>query len=562
MSKVCVIGLDGGTFTVIDYLVGQKRLPNFAQLMAAGSRGTLLSTTPPLTPPAWSSFFTGCNPGKTGAIGFFKFRPGTYQLEPMNAGNLQGTPIWSLASGRGKRVCVYNVPVTYPAVPVNGILISGMDAPSFDDQAIYPLEHKRSFLSAVPNYKVSTEIDVKYLANHSQNPAADYIEMLKSHLEMEIKAINHLMGLEDWDLFVGVIRSPDNFQHIFWKDAEMVIKGEPVSTDESMRAEAVFNCYEAIDRELGKTWSSWCTDRNLIFMSDHGFGRLRSDICLNRVLADAGLLEFLPRSGRKRSREYVKKILQDHLTFENRQKIKHLLGKDDTDKRWHSFVDSLVADIDWSRTRLSSIAQYGCLFVNLKGRDPMGIVASEAERQAVLSEAEAALSQLRDPEDGVPIVSSFYRKEELYNGPMMPAMPDIVINMRNWSYRGISSTAIELAEESIFRSYSSEQNQLAHTGTHRLEGILVMSGPDIATADLGTVRMVDIAPTIMLLLALPASQDWDGQVLESALGMDAVGPVREEKEAYRAGGKVEDNHVYSREDEEEIRKRLENLGYL
>src|SRR3990172_1193142 len=113
MSKVCIIGLDGGTFAVIDYLVGQKRLPNFARLMGEGSRATLFSTTPPLTWPAWASFYTGTNPGKTGAADLFKFRPGTYQLEPMNAGNLQGTPIWSLASGHGKRVCVYNVPVTY-----------------------------------------------------------------------------------------------------------------------------------------------------------------------------------------------------------------------------------------------------------------------------------------------------------------------------------------------------------------------------------------------------------------------------------------------------------------
>ena len=84
MSKVCVIGLDGGTFSVIDYLIRQKRLPNFARLMTEGSRATLLSTTPPLTPAAWTSFYTGSNPGKTGAVGFFKFRPGTYQLEPMN----------------------------------------------------------------------------------------------------------------------------------------------------------------------------------------------------------------------------------------------------------------------------------------------------------------------------------------------------------------------------------------------------------------------------------------------------------------------------------------------
>lgn len=561
MSKVCVIGLDGGTFTVVDYLVRQNRMPNFARMMGSGSRATLLSTTPPLTPPAWSSFFTGCNPGKTGAIGFFKFRPGTYQLEPMNAANLQGMPIWSLASSRGKRVCVYNVPVTYPAVPVNGILISGMDAPSFDDQAIYPLEQKSSFLAAVPDYKVSTEIDIKYLANHSHNPAAEYIEMLKSHLDMEIRAMNYLMGLEDWDLFFGVIRSPDSFQHIFWKDAEMVIKGEPVSTNGFMRAEAVFNCYEAIDSELGKTWSSWGKDRNIIFMSDHGFGRLRSDICLNRVLADSGLLEFLPRSGRKRSREYVKKLLQEHLTLEARQKIKYLLGRDDTDKRWHLFVDALVADIDWSRTRISSIAQYGCLFVNLKGRDPLGIVAGESERLAVLNEAESVLSQLKDPEDGVPVVSRFYRKEELYSGPMMQAMPDIVINMRNWSYRGISSTAIELAEESIFRSLSSDGNPLAHTGTHRLEGMLILGGPDIKAADIGTVQMVDVAPTIMRLLGLPAPQDWDGQVLEAALGEDAAGPAGEEA-AYQIEGQVEEDQVYSREDEEEIRKRLENLGYL
>ena len=562
MSKVCVIGLDGGTFSVIDYLIRQKRLPNFARLMTEGSRATLLSTTPPLTPAAWTSFYTGSNPGKTGAVGFFKFRPGTYQLEPMNAGNLEGTPIWSLASSRRKRVCVFNVPVTYPAAPVNGILISGMDAPSFDDRAIYPLEQKSSFLSAVPDYKVSTEIDARDLLNHSQDPVGDYIARLKAHLQMEIRAINHLMELEDWDLFVGVIRSPDCFQHIFWEDTEKVITGKTVTAEESIRAEAVFGCYEAIDRELGETWSAWCSDRNLIFMSDHGFGRLRGDVCLNRVLADAGLLAFLPRGGRGRSRDYLVKKLQARITFQTRQKIKRLLGKDDTGERWNSFVDSLVADIDWSRTRISAIAQHGCLYVNLKGRDPLGMVAGEAERQAVLKETEAVLSELRDPEDGEPVVSKFYRKEDLYHGLLMSTMPDMVVNMRNWSYRGISSTSIELSEESIFRSQYKQWRQLGHSGAHRREGILLMRGPDINTADIGVAQMVDVAPTIMRLLGLPVARDWDGQVLEAALGMDAAGPVREEKEAYQAGGKVEDDQVYSREDEEEIRKRLENLGYL
>ncbi len=57
MSKVWVIGLDGGTFRVIDYLVGRGELPNFAEFLARGSRAKLNSTIPPLTPTAWSSFF-------------------------------------------------------------------------------------------------------------------------------------------------------------------------------------------------------------------------------------------------------------------------------------------------------------------------------------------------------------------------------------------------------------------------------------------------------------------------------------------------------------------------
>jgi predicted AlkP superfamily phosphohydrolase/phosphomutase len=337
--------LDGGTYSVIDHLIEEGRLPNFARLIERGSRASLLSTIPPLTPAAWSSFFTGSNPGKTGAVGFFRFRPGTYQLEPMNAGNLRGEPLWSLAGSRGKRVCVFNVPVTYPAAAVNGILVSGMDAPSFDDQAIYPLEEKDSFLAAVPDFKVSNDIDTRYLLAHHKNPVEDYIGQLKEHLRMEIRAIDYLMGREDWDLFAGVIRSTDMFQHIFWRDVEKVIAGAGVTTEERARAEAVFDCYETIDRELGESWAGWCSDRNLVFMSDHGFGELRSDVCINRVLADAGLLKFHERSASARSRQQLTRRLKARLPQKARRRIKRLLGEDDRGQRWNQFVDSLVADI-------------------------------------------------------------------------------------------------------------------------------------------------------------------------------------------------------------------------
>jgi predicted AlkP superfamily phosphohydrolase/phosphomutase len=562
MSKVCVIGLDGATFSVIDYLIGQNRLPNLSRLMSEGCRADLLSTIPPLTPAAWTSFFTGSNPGKTGAVGFFRFRPGTYQLEPMNAGNLQGTPFWLLAGGNGMRTCVYNVPVTYPATPVNGILVSGMDAPSFDERAIYPAEQKGKLLEAVPDFKISNDNDIKYLVNHYKDPTGEWIQQLNAHLDMELRTISYLMQQEDWDLFTAVIRSTDTFQHTFWGDVEKVITGETVSGEERVRAEAVFNCYETIDREFGDSWLEWCSDRDLVIMSDHGFGSLRSDVCINRLLAEAGLLNFQPASSRKRSRDYLVKKLQSHLPVETRQKIKRFLGKEEADKRWHRFVDSLVADIDFSRTRLFAIAQHGCLYVNMKGRDPMGTVSSEAERQAVLDEAVAALSELRDPADGKPVVTGFYRKEELYSGPLIEAMPDMVINMRDWSYRGIYSTTEELSEKAIFRPQNKEWKQLAHTGCHRREGILMLHGSDIVNSRLDAVPMVDVAPTIMNLLGLPALDEWDGRVIEEALSAGAAEPKSAGKTAYETGQKEPGDKVYTQDDEEEIRKRLENLGYI
>ncbi|MBE0428981.1 MAG: alkaline phosphatase family protein [Thermoleophilia bacterium] len=566
MSKVRVIGLDGATFSIIDHLAAGGRLPNFSRLMDKGRRATLLSTAPPVTWPAWASFYTGTNPGKTGAADLFRFRPGTYKLEPMNAGNLHGRPIWSLAGDAGRRVCVYNVPVTYPAAPVNGILISGLDAPSFNQHAIYPLEFKEKLLSAVPDFQINYHNDAKYLVNRHPDPVREWIRRLKAFLDMEIRTINYLMGLEDWDLFVSVIRSPDIFQHTLWRDAEKAISGEELSAEEHLRAEAVFECYEAIDRQLGETGSGWGVDGNLVIMSDHGFGRLRGSVCLNRVLAEAGLLKFHPLSERKRTREFLRKKLQARMSHQTRQKIKRFLGKERPDEGWSTYVDVLVSDIDWEHTRVASIGGFGCLFVNIKGRDPLGTVSSEEEMEKVIAKAEAAISGLRDPWDGEPMVTRFYRKEELFHGPLAAAMPDLVVNFRDWSYCPVIGTATELDGGPIVRPPVQDWKQLAHTGTHRREGILILAGAaGMEGAEPDQADMVDVAPTIADLLGLPRVEEWDGRSLlkEPVEGNEAQ-PDEDKPAADGAppASRPEDLPAYSEEDEDEVRKRLGDLGYL
>ena len=69
-NKVLIVGIDGGTFTIIKPLVEQGKLPAIKKLMESGTHGILRSTAPAITAAAWSTFMTGKNPGKHGLFHF------------------------------------------------------------------------------------------------------------------------------------------------------------------------------------------------------------------------------------------------------------------------------------------------------------------------------------------------------------------------------------------------------------------------------------------------------------------------------------------------------------
>ena len=56
MSRVLVIGIDGGTLDLIRPWAEEGHLPSLARLMTEGAWGRLESTLPPVTSPAWPTF--------------------------------------------------------------------------------------------------------------------------------------------------------------------------------------------------------------------------------------------------------------------------------------------------------------------------------------------------------------------------------------------------------------------------------------------------------------------------------------------------------------------------
>ena len=84
-TRTLIVGLDGATWVLADRFMAEGRMPVLQRLVREGCRADLMSTTPPMTLPSWSSILTGCNPGKHGIFDFTRRVPGTYQLEFTNA---------------------------------------------------------------------------------------------------------------------------------------------------------------------------------------------------------------------------------------------------------------------------------------------------------------------------------------------------------------------------------------------------------------------------------------------------------------------------------------------
>ena len=118
--RVMILGLDGATLDLIRPWAEAGILPTFQKLMREGAWGPLRSVLQPVTPAAWSSFITGVNQGKHGVYDFTSHAEESYENSLVDSNLRQAPSLWQLASLAGKRVIVYNVPVTYPPERVNG----------------------------------------------------------------------------------------------------------------------------------------------------------------------------------------------------------------------------------------------------------------------------------------------------------------------------------------------------------------------------------------------------------------------------------------------------------
>lgn len=273
-KKTIVIGLDGTPYSLVHKLTQQGICPNLSKLLSAGSLREMKSTHPAVSSVAWTSFMTGKNPAKHGVFGFMDRIPNTYDMYYPNSKHIQGKPIWDILSNYNKRSVVINVPSTYPASEMNGILIAGFVAIDLG-RASFPA-------SIVPALKeMGYKIDVEtQLIHESKDKLFDDLFLT---LEKRTRAILHFMKNEVWDLFIGIFTETDRLHHFFWEFTE---RNDPKYSP------LFLDYYKKIDAAIGKIMENIDNDTTLILLSDHGFCALQQEVYINHWLKEEGFLHF------------------------------------------------------------------------------------------------------------------------------------------------------------------------------------------------------------------------------------------------------------------------------
>ena len=554
--RVLVIGLDGATLELIEPWARAGHLPNFARLLEEGSSGQLMSTIPPVSPAAWSSFMTGKNPGKHGVFDFTVRDFGTYGIKVA----LRPTEptVWGLLSALGKRVCVVNVPQCYPPEPVNGYMVTGLGTPS---QRVFTYPDELTQTLRQEGYPLAVAATLR-----RDGPAA--FEQGVHHVaERVTDTAVKLMDEMDWDFSMVVLRLTDEIPHYFW---HWMVPHHPAHcSSDALHSEAVLRCYQKADELVGKLLAKAVDGRTTcLIMSDHGFGPLHKDVYLNEWLRQQGLLQLRARPS---SGALWKGLLRR--VGLSRTQVGHLLARMGLEGLRGALRDGLgkwaevfpqdsqphINDlVDWSKTRAYSIGYIGQIYVNLIGRDPEGVVAPGAEYERLVDELVEQLCEMVDPEDGQPVVSRIYRKQDIYEGDYVERAPDLVILMRGLAY--ITRQSYEFASQ--HRVFAVPPT--GETGGHRSEGVLLACGARVVPGvRLERAQIVDLAPTILHLMGCPVPGDMDGRTLTEILDPHymAAHPVQLDQSTL-GEGQPRGADELTPEEEQELLEHLRNLGYV
>lgn len=269
-------------------------------------------------------------------------------------------------------------------------------------------------------------------------------------------AATYLLKNKDWDLYFMHSHCPDWAYHGFSNKVDPLTAESPEQAEEYQKVE--LGLYQSVDRMLKRILEYADDETLVVVVSDHGAKATTKRPPIAQILVNAGLTVFKQTPGGR-------------------------------------------PQIDWSKTKAA--LQRSCyVYVNLKGRDPDGIVEPDAYEE-VQDQIVNALYDYTDPDTGKkPIVMALKKQDARIIGLYGDMMGDVVYAISP-GYGGQHGPHLPTAKY----------------GVGDLRGLFIMAGPGVKKSYMleRTVWLTDAVPTVCHLADLPIPRDAEGAILYQAL---------------------------------------------
>jgi predicted AlkP superfamily phosphohydrolase/phosphomutase len=477
-KKLFFFGVDSATWDLIDPWIKAGLLPGFAKLKAEGTTMPLTSTIPPLTPVAWPTAMTGASPAQHGFYDFYKLDQ-NHEITLNLASDLPYPFFWDILSASHKKVGIFNLPITYPFKPVNGIMISGLMTPGIDADFIYPKNLRGEFVRQFPHFRFAPHVKVS-----KEDPKSYELRLAENLADAKetIQIAKWLFAKDDWDLFAVNFMAVDHIQHFFW---------EFMKQPNSPYRDAILRVYREVDNYLREVLDKHSQAYQIMVFSDHGAGPLEKTLFLNRWLQKKGYLKFQnsPRVWLKRGLAELGFDPQSLIKLASKLHLVRRAGKVSMQKR-NRLVNKLVlsyADLDWEKTQAYSFGMYG------------GIFLTKFNKKL----AEEILARFR--RDFAPELTFAELSGKLYHTVRYPkTIPDIQFLLKDGAI--VSTNIYAFAGKQLLTSPITNKS-----GEHRMTGILGFY-PKVK-AKRNNPDLTQITPTILAFFGMQAPAYCQGKSL-------------------------------------------------
>jgi predicted AlkP superfamily phosphohydrolase/phosphomutase len=448
--RVAVIGLDCATPQLMFGDLAAET-PNIQALMKRGMWGELESITPPITVPAWACAMTGKTPGELGIYGFRNRKDTTYGgLSIATSGAITAPAVWDALGAKGLRSLLIGVPPGYPPPKeFPGWRVACFLTPPSAKSWAFPAELQTEIVGELGEAN-DYIFDIPDFRRAGYDQALDQVFRMT---ERRFRIARKLVQEKPWDFFMLCEIAPDRLHHVFWQHWDPL---HPLHEPGNKYETAFQDYYRSLDEHIGSLLEALPSDAIVIVMSDHGARRMVGGFCFNDWLIKEGYLSV---------EAYPSHVIP--------------------------FGDAVI---DWSQTvAWGDGGYYGRLFLNVKGREPEGVVEPERYEE-VRDELVQKLEATVGP-DGEPLHTTVLKPEDVYP-EVRGVAPDLLVYFGDLGWRSVGS----IGNRSV---YTYENDTGPDGANHDRAGVFVMAGREgQRTGEVDGLSLVKVGPSIERMFGL------------------------------------------------------------